>query len=55
MTHRLLRLAWRLSVRLTGPSRLTLWIEKRYVRSLAGIDAYHGYLAWMKTQKKGLR
>ena len=52
MIHRLLHLAWRLSVRMTGPSRLTLWIEKRYIRSLAGIGAYHGYLAWMKAQKK---
>lgn len=28
------RLLWTLSVRLTGPSRLTVWIEDRYVAAL---------------------
>ena len=26
------RLLWTLSVRLTGPSRLTVWVERRYYR-----------------------
>jgi hypothetical protein len=30
MIHRFIRLAWTLSVRLTGDSWLTRWIEKRY-------------------------
>ena len=34
MTHRLLRALWTAAVRLTGPSRLTLWVEEPYIRSI---------------------
>jgi hypothetical protein len=33
MTHRFIRLAWTLSVRLTGDGWLTRWVEERYYHS----------------------
>lgn len=35
MTRLFWRLLWTASVRLTGPSRLAVWIEDRYVEAAA--------------------
>lgn len=34
MRHRILRALWTASIHITGDSRITLWLEERYVRAM---------------------